>query len=241
MREYSSCSIPLNKSVCCKARSRERSRYSVSNLWRWLGSRINRSSTLRRISQTSPASSAVTLAARGDPLKHAISPKIISAGVNSVAKIGFLNQAPAPRTVGKTVTLNLPRRIMKAVLPGSPWRHRTCPFLILRRITRPCCQSKNLGGIPANMGSEINSFAFNTSAERPFARISIWATGLNVIALVGQETMHSPHWTQVDWPIGMFRSKPIPAVTPFPVRPMTWFSLTSSQARTQRSQRMQAP
>ena len=32
----------------------------------------------------------------------------------------------------------------------------------------------------------------------------------------------------------------MPAVLPLPVRPMTWFSITSSHARMQRSQRMQA-
>ena len=46
------------------------------------------------------------------------------------------------------------------------------------------------------------------------------ATGLKLIAVVGQETMHSPHWTQPDSPIGSFRSKPMPAVAPLPVRPM---------------------
>ena len=66
------------------------------------------------------------------------------------------------------------------------------------------------------------------------------ATGLNVMADVGHETMHSPHWTHEDPPIGSFRSKLMPALAPFPVRPITLFIFTSSQARAQRSQRMHA-
>src|SRR5689334_1177653 len=100
------------------------------------------------------------------------------------------------------VTLNFPLRMMKAVLPGSPWRHNNCRALTFRRITSPCCHSKNFGGIPANNGSETNSLALNASADRSLAKISICATGLKVIALVGQETMHSPHCTHVDEPIG---------------------------------------
>jgi len=67
-----------------------------------------------------------------------------------------------------------------------------------------------------------------------------WATGLKVMAEVGQETMHSPHWTQEEEPMGSLRSKLTPAVAPLPVRPRTSLPLTSPQARTQRSQRMQA-
>src|SRR4051794_33952213 len=66
------------------------------------------------------------------------------------------------------------------------------------------------------------------------------ATGLKVIALVGQETMHSPHCTQLESPIGSFTSKPIPAAAPLPVRAMTLFSRTSLHPRTQRSQRTHA-
>src|SRR5438105_4285863 len=126
---------------------------------------------------------------------------MVSAGVSTVSKIGFRrsNQEKLLSDVrALTVTLSLPRLIMKAVLPGSPCRHKTWPAATLRRMTNPCCQSKNLGGIPAKMGSEINSCAVRVSAERSLARIFIWATGLKVIALVGHETMHSPHCTQVD-------------------------------------------
>ena len=49
-----------------------------------------------------------------------------------------------------------------------------------------------------------------------------------------------PQDTHVELPIGVFRSKAIPAKYPLPVRPMTSFFLISSQPRTQRSQRMQA-
>src|SRR5215471_1500624 len=63
--------------------------------------------------------------------------------------------------------------------------------------------------------------------------------GLNVIAEVGHETMHSPHWTHDDANIASFRSNPIPVVGPLPVRPITRLFFTSSQARMQRSQRMQ--
>src|ERR1043166_9771453 len=61
------------------------------------------------------------------------------------------------------------------------------------------------------------------------------------MALVGHETMHSPHDTQLELPISSFRSKLMPAFAPLPVRPMTRFCCTSSQARMQRAQRMHAP
>ena len=107
-------------------------------------------------------------------------------------------------------------------------------------MTSPCCQSRNFGGTPAKTGSRSNSAAEMISAEPARGGAFIFETGLKVMAVVGQETMHSPHCTQLDSPIGSFKSKPIPAVFPFPVRPMTWFSITLSQARTQRSHRMQA-
>ena len=56
-----------------------------------------------------------------------------------------------------------------------------------------------------------------------------------MIALVGQETMHSPHWTQPDSPIASSRSNAMPAVEPLPVRPMMLLRFTSSHARAQRS------
>ena len=70
--------------------------------------------------------------------------------------------------------------------------------------------------MPANIGSEVSSAAGSTSAELSRIGSLICATGLKVIALVGQETMHSPHFTQLDSPIGSLRSKPMPAVAPLP-------------------------
>ena len=74
--------------------------------------------------------------------------------------------------------------------------------------------------------------AFRTTCTRD--------TGLNTMADVGQEIMHSPHWTQDDSPIGSFKSKLMPADGPLPVRPMTLLFFTSSQAREQRSHSTQA-
>jgi hypothetical protein len=65
-------------------------------------------------------------------------------------------------------------------------------------------------------------------------------SGLFVIAPVGQAATHSPHVTHDDSPIGSSRSKAMRVEAPLPVRPMTSLPCTSSQARTQRSQRMQA-
>ena len=124
------------------------------------------------------------------------------------------------------------------MFPASPWRQRTWPALTFLRRTSPCCQRRNFGGTPAKRGSVSSSEAGTASAEE--WETLIWATGLKVMAPVGQETMHSPHLTQLDSPMGSLRSKAMPAVAPLPVLPSTWFSMTSSQARTQRSQRTQA-
>ena len=64
--------------------------------------------------------------------------------------------------------------------------------------------------------------------------------GLLVNAPVGQAATHSPHVTHEEAPIGSFRSKAMRVEYPFPLRPMTSLPWMSSQARTQRSHRMQA-
>ena len=80
---------------------------------------------------------------------------------------------------------------------------------------------RNFGGMPAKTGSRTSSSVGTTRANRrPLAALT-WAVGLKVMALVGQETMHSPHFTQLDSPIGSLRSKLMPAVFPLPVRPIT--------------------
>ena len=59
-------------------------------------------------------------------------------------------------------------------------------------------------------------------------------------APVGQEVMHSPQETHVDCPIGAPASKVITVALPLPARPITKLCAMSVQARTQRSQTMQA-
>src|SRR5215471_7208642 len=87
---------------------------------------------------------------------------------------------------------------------------------------------------PTPQYGQTESTAFVSDSETSIVR------GLLNRAPVGQTEAHSPHDTQVDWPIGAFRSKPIWACAPFPVRPMTSLFWMSSQPRMQRSQRMQA-
>src|SRR5690348_18325167 len=65
-------------------------------------------------------------------------------------------------------------------------------------------------------------------------------SGLLTRAPVGHEAAHSPQETQVLAPIGWFRSKAMAVAWPLPLRPMTSLDWTSSQARMQRSQRIQA-
>src|SRR5215831_2795168 len=69
---------------------------------------------------------------------------------------------------------------------------------------------------------------------------TVSVSGLSMRAPVGQAAMHSPHDTQLDWPIGKSLSNAIRAVEPLPARPMTSLHCTSSQARMQRSHMMQA-
>src|SRR5439155_14047694 len=99
-------------------------------------------------------------------------------------------------------------------LPGSPWLNRTSPDFSFLRMTRPCCQSRNFGGMPAKSGSEISSAAERISFDLSRGETSMRALGWKVIALVGQDTMHSPHCTQLELPIGLFKSKLMPALIP---------------------------
>src|SRR5215211_9312038 len=77
-----------------------------------------------------------------------------------------------------------------------------------------------------------------SSSERD--RMGTSRIGLFTRAPVGHAATHSPQVTQEDSPIGSFRSKAIRAVYPFPERTITSLPWMSSQALTQRSQRMQA-
>ncbi len=74
--------------------------------------------------------------------------------------------------------------------------------------------------MPVKIGSASRSLAGRTSLEELSVESLTRATGLKLIAVVGQETMHSPHWTQPESAMGSFRSKPMPALAPLPVRPM---------------------
>ena len=58
-------------------------------------------------------------------------------------------------------------------------------------------------------------------------------------APVGQDTMHSPHDTQLDSPMSRPVSKVMTVPFPFPARPITSLCAMSVQARTHRSQTMQ--
>src|SRR3546814_10004604 len=62
----------------------------------------------------------------------------------------------------------------------------------------------------------------------------------SISAPVGQACTHSPQATQVDWPIGSSKSKITLAPWLRKAMPMTSFTCTSRQARTQRLQLMQA-
>ena len=63
--------------------------------------------------------------------------------------------------MGRRHTLILPVLSRNAVLPGSPCLQRVSFFFVLRRTTRPSCQSRNLGGTPENLSASlvINSAA----------------------------------------------------------------------------------
>ena len=62
----------------------------------------------------------------------------------------------------------------------------------------------------------------------------------SISAPVGQACTHSPQATQVDAPIGSAMSKTMARSNPRPAMPITSFTCTSRQARTQRLQWMQA-
>ena len=61
-----------------------------------------------------------------------------------------------------------------------------------------------------------------------------------ISAPVGQACTHSPQATQVEAPIGSAMSNTICSDSPRPAMPITSFTCTSRQARTQRLQWMQA-
>ena len=113
------------------------------------------------------------------------------------------------------------------------------PAWKLRFTTEPLFSSRNVPETPLNTGSWSRSSGSGSTAPAGTGN-SVPATRLLVSAPVGQLTMHSPQETQVDSPIGLFRSKATPALAPFSMRPSTRFCRISLQPRMQRSHRMQA-
>src|SRR5437899_2467929 len=64
--------------------------------------------------------------------------------------------------------------------------------------------------------------------------------GLWTSARVGQTAAHSPHETHVLSPIGTSKSNAMRLACPLPVRPITSFDCTSSQARMHLSHKIHA-
>ena len=125
--------------------------------------------------------------------------------------------------------------ITNAVDAYSPSWQITSPARNRRRLMLCEFHSRNFAGMPANSGCCRRA---STHVRSCFSTEVPPTSSRNTSAPVGHEIMHSPQDTQLEEPIGSSRSKPICVAYPLPDRPMTWFSFTSLQARTQRSQRM---
>src|SRR5690242_19563287 len=111
----------------------------------------------------------------------------------------------------------------------------TTPVLNCRRTTPPSVRFRN----SAEM-REKSGISFISCAVRGAPGIFGCTPAEYVIAPVGQETMHHPQLTQVLSPIGLLLSNEMLVRFPLPIRPMTKFWATSVQARTHRSQTIQA-
>src|SRR5262249_58131913 len=94
------------------------------------------------------------------------------------------------------------------------------PGLTTRLTTAPWFSSRNVPETPLKTGSCRIHSASSFSPDRLAS-----TTRLFVRAPVGHETMHSPHETHVELPIGRSRSKPMCAVEPPPLPPITQFFL----------------
>ena len=84
--------------------------------------------------------------------------------------------------------------------------------MIVRRTADPSFHFRNAYDTPANSGCRFRSSAVTGRGASTVVHGSGRTNSRKVKAPVGQDTMHSPHDTQLDWPIGSFRSKPMWAV-----------------------------
>ncbi len=152
--------------------------------------------------------------------------------------------------VVEMLTSTSPSRMKNAVEPKSPSLQMGSSSLGLsrRRTTAPSflpmgpsAFSRKRGAMPSN--SRVPSGQrrpSSTSAPTGSPGILASPNPLFVSAPVGQDTMHSPHDTQVDSPMTWPASNVITVALPLPARPMTLLCATSVHARTQRSHTMHA-
>src|SRR3954470_13245569 len=89
---------------------------------------------------------------------------------------------------------------------------------------------------PDSAGNGVFGCCGMMSGESSHARG--WTRRRSDRAPVGQDVMHSPHWTHELSPMRKSRSKLIRALYPLPVWPMTLNGFTSEHDRTHRSHMM---